>query len=99
MPAFPGATFSGRVILDLQRRGPGNAHREGSHRSPKPGRPTETGHVCQCARSSPTCISTAISIPQSAVLDDGGKTVVFVADGNGYKKRQVTAGHTKRRSS
>ena len=34
----------------------------------------------------------AISIPQSAVLNDGGKTVVFVADGSNYKKRQVTIG-------
>lgn len=34
----------------------------------------------------------AISIPQSAVLNDEGKTIVFVADGNGYKKRQVQAG-------
>ena len=34
----------------------------------------------------------AISIPQSAVLTDGGKTVVFVAAANGYIKREVTAG-------
>jgi cobalt-zinc-cadmium efflux system membrane fusion protein len=34
----------------------------------------------------------AISIPQSAVLNDEGKTIVFVADGSGYKKRQVQAG-------
>jgi len=34
----------------------------------------------------------AISIPQSAVLNDDGKAIVFVADGNGYKKRQVQAG-------
>jgi cobalt-zinc-cadmium efflux system membrane fusion protein len=34
----------------------------------------------------------AISIPQSAVLNDEGKTIVFVADGNVYKKRQVQAG-------
>jgi membrane fusion protein, heavy metal efflux system len=34
----------------------------------------------------------AISIPQSALLNDEGKTFVFVADGNGYKKRQVQAG-------
>jgi RND family efflux transporter MFP subunit len=34
----------------------------------------------------------AISIPQSAVLTDEGKTIVFVADGSGYKKRQVQAG-------
>jgi cobalt-zinc-cadmium efflux system membrane fusion protein len=35
---------------------------------------------------------TAISIPLSAVLDDGGKSVVFVADGNEYKKKEVTLG-------
>jgi cobalt-zinc-cadmium efflux system membrane fusion protein len=34
----------------------------------------------------------AISIPQSAVLNDEGKTVVFVAENDGYKKRQVQAG-------
>jgi Cu(I)/Ag(I) efflux system membrane fusion protein len=36
--------------------------------------------------------STAISIPQSAVLKDDEKQVVFVADGSGYKKRVVTVG-------
>jgi RND family efflux transporter MFP subunit len=35
---------------------------------------------------------TAISIPQSAVLNDSGKNVVFVVDGNGYKRREVTTG-------
>jgi multidrug efflux pump subunit AcrA (membrane-fusion protein) len=35
---------------------------------------------------------TAISIPESAVLDDGGKSVVFVNEGNGYKKLAVTEG-------
>ena len=35
---------------------------------------------------------TAISIPQSALLNDGGHTVVFVAAGSGYEKRAVTAG-------
>ncbi len=34
----------------------------------------------------------AISIPQSAVLNDEGKKIVFVADGSGYKKRQVQPG-------
>ena len=34
----------------------------------------------------------AISIPQSAVLNDQGKTVVFVAEGGSYKKRQVHTG-------
>jgi cobalt-zinc-cadmium efflux system membrane fusion protein len=35
---------------------------------------------------------TAISIPLSAVLDDGGRSVVFVADGGEYKKKDVTLG-------
>ena len=34
----------------------------------------------------------AISIPQSAVLNDEGKSIVFVAEGDGYKKRQVQPG-------
>jgi multidrug efflux pump subunit AcrA (membrane-fusion protein) len=34
----------------------------------------------------------AISIPQSAVLNDDGKAIVFVAEKDGYKKRQVQAG-------
>jgi multidrug efflux pump subunit AcrA (membrane-fusion protein) len=34
----------------------------------------------------------AISVPLSAVLDDGGKSVVFVADGNNYTKKEVTLG-------
>jgi multidrug efflux pump subunit AcrA (membrane-fusion protein) len=33
-----------------------------------------------------------LSVPQSAVLNDGGKTVVFVAEGGGYKKRVITEG-------
>lgn len=35
---------------------------------------------------------TAISVPLSAVLEDGGRSVVFVADGEKYKKREVTLG-------
>src|SRR5215510_12560404 len=34
----------------------------------------------------------AISIPQAAILNDEGKTIVFVNEGDGYKKRQVQAG-------
>src|ERR1043166_4861571 len=35
---------------------------------------------------------TAILIPQSAVLNDEGKTIVFVAEGDRYDKRQVQPG-------
>jgi RND family efflux transporter MFP subunit len=34
----------------------------------------------------------AISIPQTAVLNDGGKNIVFVAASNGYEKREVHTG-------
>src|SRR6266487_4859347 len=36
--------------------------------------------------------SRAVSVPQSAVLEDNGKSIVFVAEGNGYKRRQVQLG-------
>jgi cobalt-zinc-cadmium efflux system membrane fusion protein len=35
---------------------------------------------------------TSISIPLSAVLDDNGKSIVFVAEGTGYKKLVVNTG-------
>lgn len=35
---------------------------------------------------------TSISIPQSALLNDGGESVVFVANGSAFEKRTVTAG-------
>ena len=35
---------------------------------------------------------TAVTVPLAAVLDDGGKSVVFVADGNDYKKIEVSLG-------
>src|SRR5262249_17679145 len=35
---------------------------------------------------------TALSIPLAAVLDDAGKSVVFVSDGKEYKKVEVTLG-------
>jgi len=34
----------------------------------------------------------AISVPQAAVLEDSGKTVVFVAEAGAYKKRVVIEG-------
>jgi RND family efflux transporter MFP subunit len=35
---------------------------------------------------------TAVSVPLAAVLDEDGKSVVFVADGSEYKKKEVTLG-------
>jgi membrane fusion protein, heavy metal efflux system len=89
--AFPNANFSGRVILVSSVVDPDT-------RSVK----VRTEVSNQDGRLKPDMFAnvqiitdlhrTAISIPQSAVLKDGDKSVVFVADGNGYKKRQVTTG-------
>lgn len=91
VPAFPGSTFSGRVILI-------NSVVDPDTRTVK----VRTEVANPDGRLKPDMFAnvqivtalnrTAISIPQSAVLNDEGKTIVFVADGTGYKKRQVQAG-------
>jgi len=91
VPAFPGVTFSGRVILVSSVVDPDT-------RSVK----VRTEVPNSDARLKPDMFanvqiitdlhSTAISIPQSAVLDDDGKTVVFVSEGSGYKKQAVIEG-------
>src|SRR6476620_801964 len=91
VPAFPGSTFSGRVILI-------NSVLDPDTRTVK----VRTEVANPDGRLKPDMFAnvqivtalnrTAISIPQSAVLNDEGKSVVFVAEGNGYKKRQVQPG-------
>jgi cobalt-zinc-cadmium efflux system membrane fusion protein len=91
VPAFPGATFSGRVILVSSIVDP-------ETRSVK----VRTEVANPDGRLKPDMFAnvqiitdlhrTAISIPQSAVLDDGGKSVVFVSEGSGYVKRGVNLG-------
>ena len=89
--AFPESTFSGKVILINSVVDPETrtvkvrtevANPDGRL---KPDMFANVQIVTDVNRA-------AISIPQSAVLNDEGKTIVFVADGNGYKKRQVQAG-------
>lgn len=89
--AFPGSTFSGRVILVNSVVDPDTrtvrvrtevANPDGRL---KPDMFANVEIITDINRS-------AISIPQTAVLDDNGKTVVFVAADNGYQKRQVTVG-------
>jgi cobalt-zinc-cadmium efflux system membrane fusion protein len=89
--AFPQSTFSGRVILINSVVDPETrtvkvrtevANPDGRL---KPDMFANVQIVTDLNRA-------AISIPQSAVLNDEGKTIVFVADGNGYKKRQVQPG-------
>ena len=91
VPAFPGSTFSGRVILVSSVVDPETRSVKVRTEVPnadgrlKPDMFANVQIITDLHRA-------AISIPQSAVLDDGGKTVVFVADGSGYQKRVVTAG-------
>jgi membrane fusion protein, heavy metal efflux system len=89
--AFPESTFSGKVILINSVVDPDTrtvkvrtevANPDGRL---KPDMFANVQIVTDVNRA-------AISIPQSAVLNDEGKSIVFVADGNGYKKRQVQAG-------
>src|SRR6476659_3974582 len=91
VPAFPGATFSGRVILVSSVVDPETRSVKVRTEVPNP-----DGRLKPDMFANVEIITdlhrAAISIPESAVLNDEGKTVVFVAEGNGYKKRQVQAG-------
>ena len=91
VPAFPGSSFSGRVILVSSVVDPETRSVKVRTEVPNP-----DGRLKPDMFANVEIITdmhrTAISIPQSAVLNDGGKTVVFVADGSGYRRRVVTAG-------
>ncbi len=91
VPAFPGVNFSGRVILISSVVDPETRTVKVRTEVPNP-----DGRLKPDMFANVQIITdlhrTAISIPQSAVLDDGGKSVVFVADGTGYSKRGVNTG-------
>ena len=91
VPAFPESTFYGRVTLITSMVDPDT--RTVKVRTEVPNRdgrlkPDMFANVQIITASR----QTAISIPLAAVLDDGGKSVVFVADGKDYKKKEVTLG-------
>jgi cobalt-zinc-cadmium efflux system membrane fusion protein len=91
VPAFPASSFSGRVILVSSVVDPETRSVKVRTEVPNPDdrlKPDMFANV----EIITDLHSTAISIPQSAVLKDGEKQVVFVADGNAYKKREVTVG-------
>ncbi|HSU25134.1 MAG TPA: efflux RND transporter periplasmic adaptor subunit [Pyrinomonadaceae bacterium] len=91
VPAFPGATFRGRVILISSVVDPETRTVQVRTEVPNP-----DGRLKPDMFANVEIITaahrTAISVPIAAVLDDGGKSVVFVADGNDYKKREVALG-------
>jgi cobalt-zinc-cadmium efflux system membrane fusion protein len=91
VPAFPGSSFTGKVILVSSVLDPETRSVKVRTEVPNP-----EGKLKPEMFANVEIITdlhrAAISIPQSALLNDGGKTVVFVADGSGYKKLGVTAG-------
>jgi RND family efflux transporter MFP subunit len=89
--AFPGTTFSGRVILISSVVDPDTRSVKVRTEVPNPDSRLKPDMFANVEIITDVNRS-AISVPQSALLDDGGKTVVFVAEGSGYKKRVVTAG-------
>ena len=91
VPAFPDATFTGRVILISTTIDPDTrtvqvrtevANPDGRL---KPDMFANVEIVTAGRRQ-------AISVPLAAVLDEGGRSVVFIADGNNYTKKEVTLG-------
>jgi len=91
VPAFPGSTFTGKVILVNSVVDPESRTVKVRTEVPNPDsrlKPDMFANVSIITAQN----RAAISIPQAALLNDEGKTIVFVADGNTYQKRQVTAG-------
>jgi membrane fusion protein, heavy metal efflux system len=91
VPAFPGVSFSDRVILVSSVVDPETRSVKVRTEVPNP-----AGRLKPDMFANVQVVTdlhrTAISIPQSAVLNDDGKTVVFVSEGGGYKKRVVIGG-------
>jgi len=91
VPAFPGETFSGKVILISTVVEP-----ETRTVKVRTEVPNSDGRLKPDMFANVQIITdlhrTAISIPQAAVLDDEGKPVVFVSEASGYQKRPVVVG-------
>jgi cobalt-zinc-cadmium efflux system membrane fusion protein len=91
VPASGAASFMGRVILISSVVDPDTRTVKVRTQVPNPGgilKPDMFANVeiITAART------TAVTIPLAAVLDDAGKSVIFVADGSEFKKREVTLG-------
>src|SRR5258705_5420209 len=91
VPAFPGVSFSGRVILISSVVDPETRSVKVRTEVPNSDSRLQPDMFAN-AQIVTDLHRAAISIPQAAVLDDGGKTVVFVKEGRRYQKRQVTTG-------
>lgn len=89
--AFPGSVFTGKVILVSTVVDPDT--RSVKVRTEVPNRDARLKPDMFANVEIVTDVNrTAISIPQSALLNDGGQSVVFVAAGSGFEKRTVVPG-------
>lgn len=89
--AFPGTTFSGRVIFVNSVVDPDSRTVKVRTEVPNPDGRLKPDMFANVEVITDVAGS-AISVPQSAVLEDGGKNYVFVAENNAYKKLQVQTG-------
>jgi cobalt-zinc-cadmium efflux system membrane fusion protein len=89
--AFPGSTFSGRVIFINSVVDPDSRTVKVRTEVPNPDGRLKPDMFANVEITTDVA-GNAISVPQSAVLEDGGKSFVFVAEDNSYKKRQVQTG-------
>jgi membrane fusion protein, heavy metal efflux system len=89
--AFPGTVFTGKVILVSTVMDPDT--RSLKVRTEVPNRDARLKPDMFANVEIITDVNrTSISIPQTALLNDGGQAVVFVAAGSGFEKRSVTTG-------
>jgi cobalt-zinc-cadmium efflux system membrane fusion protein len=89
--AFSGSTFSGKVIFVNSVVDPDSRTVKVRTEVPNPDARLKPDMFANVEVITDVAGS-AISVPQSAVLEDGGKNYVFVADNNAYKKLQVQTG-------
>ena len=89
--ALPDSTFSGRVILVSSVVDPETRSVKVRTEVPNRGDKLKPDMFANVEIITDLNRST-ISIPQSALLNDGSQTIVFVAGATGYEKRAVTPG-------
>ena len=89
--AFPGTTFSGRVIFVNSVVDPDSRTVKVRTEVPNPDGRLKPDMFANVEVITDVA-GNAISVPQSAVLEDGGKSFVFVAENDAYKKLQVQMG-------
>jgi cobalt-zinc-cadmium efflux system membrane fusion protein len=91
IPAYPGETFTGRVILISSVVNPDTRTVQVRTEVPNPGNRLKPDMFANVEIITDVRRA-AISLPQSAVLDDGGKKIVFVQTDKGYEKHIVNVG-------